>query len=142
MILVDANLLIYAQNVDFPQHNRAVSWWDAQLSGGESTGLCWPVVSSYIRICTNARLFSRPLSADEAAECVERWLAQPNVAVLVPTSQHWTVFRRQMTSINAQADLVMDARLAALALEYDCDLYSTDSDFARFAEVRWVNPLA
>ncbi len=142
MILVDANLLIYAQNADFPQHRRAVRWWDAQLSGGERTGLCWQVVSSFLRICTNARLFSRPLSTEEASECVDRWLAQPNIAMLVPTSRHWPTFHRQLTSTNAQADLVMDARLAALALEHDCALYSTDSDFARFPEVRWVNPLA
>ena len=142
MILVDANLLIYAQNSDFPQHGRAIDWWDAQLSGGEPTGLCWQVVASFLRICTNARLFPRPLSTEEAATCVDRWMDQPNLSMLTPTSQHWATFRGQMSYVNAQADLIMDARLAALALEYDCAIYSTDSDFARFPEVRWVNPLA
>jgi len=38
-------------------------------------------------------------------------------------------------------NLIADALLAAVAVEHGLAVYSADSDFARFPEVEWVNPL-
>jgi hypothetical protein len=43
---------------------------------------------------------------------------------------------------NATANLVSDAHPAALAVEHNCVLASTDTDFARFRGLKWRNPLA
>lgn len=142
MILVDANILLYAVDADAPRHERAVTWWDGRLSRGEATGLCWPTLTAFLRISTNPRLYRRPLTTEEASGRVNAWLACPCVRVLVPTSRHWEVVQRQLEVSQARADLVMDAHLAALAVQHDCGLASTDADFAKFPEVRWVNPLA
>ena len=141
MILVDANLLLYAKNSSLAQHERARAWWDNQLSGADPVGLSWQTITAFLRISTNPRLFPRPLSIHEAAATVESWLAQPCVRILQPTSKHWLLFRGQLHAVNAQADLVMDAFLAALAVEHACELCSTDTDFARFPGLRWRNPL-
>jgi uncharacterized protein len=142
LILVDANLLLYAEDKRSPFHSKARTWWDAQLSGASPACLCWPVLSAFLRIATNRRVFDRPLAVDEAIVRVQSWLDQPNVRVVNPTERHWQFFREMLVSGKATANLVADAHLAALALEHGCELNSTDSDFSRFPKLKWRNPLA
>ena len=141
MILVDANLLLYAEDSLSAQHIAAREWWDAQWSGVEPVALCWPVLTAFIRIGTNVRLHRRPLTLKEATERVQSWLDQPCVRIIQPTEQHWAMLQKMLRGGNATANLVSDAHLAALALEHNCALQSSDADFARFPGLRWKNPL-
>lgn len=142
MILVDANLLLYAEDSLSEHHEPARVWWDAQLSGSAPVGLCWPVVSAFIRIGTNARLHQRPLTLKEATERVQSWFNQPCVRVVQPTDQHWTLFQQMLREGKAVGNLVSDAHLAALAVEHNGVLYSSDADFSRFKGLKWKNPIA
>ena len=142
MILVDVNLLLYAEDSLSPHHDAARRWWDEQLSNSAPVCLCWPVITAFIRIATNARLHQRPLTIKEAIGRVQSWFEQPCVHVINPTEQHWPIFQRLLSEGNATANLVSDAHLAALAIEHNCQLQSTDSDFARFSELKWRNPIA
>jgi len=141
MILVDANILLYAEDSASEHHEAARTWWDGQLSGSEAVGLCWPVLNAFIRIGTNARLHRRPLTLKEAAERVQSWFNQPCVGIVQPTDQHWIIFQKMLHSGNASGNLVSDAHLAALAAEHNCALYSTDADFSRFRGLKWKNPI-
>ena len=141
MIFVDANLLLYAEDSASPHHSVAREWWDEQLSGTEPVALCWPVLTAFIRIATNARLHRRPLTLKEAVERVQSWLDQPCVRLVQPTDQHWSIFQKLLRGGSATANLVSDAHLAALAVEHNCTLHSTDADFARFPGLRWKNPI-
>lgn len=141
MILVDANLLLYAEDSLSARHDAARDWWDARLSGEESICLSWPVLQAFIRIGTNARLHQRPLTLTEACERVQSWLDQPCVRMIQPTDSHWGLFQRMLKDGNAGGNLVSDAHLAALAIEHNCVLYSTDTDFSRFPGLKWENPI-
>jgi uncharacterized protein len=141
LILVDANLLLYAENRDAPEHGKAREWWDDQLSGAAPVCLCWPVLSAFLRIATNRRVYARPLSLDEATARVNEWLAQPCVRVVNPTENHWATFREMLRAGKAVGNLVADAHLAALAVEHGCLLCSTDADFRRFPKLKCCNPL-
>ncbi len=142
MILVDANILLYAENSLHSLNRKARTWWDDQLSGSGSVCLCWTVLSAFIRIGTNPRVFEAPLSLEQAVARVQSWLEQPCTRVVRPTDRHWTVFQEMLSDGQAVANLVTDAHLAALAIEHGCRLASTDSDFARFSKLKWMNPLA
>ena len=142
MILVDANILLYAEDSLSEHHEAARTWWDEQLSGSDPVALCWPALTAFIRIGTNARLHRRPLTLKEAIERVQSWLEQPCVRLIHTTEQHWPLFQQMLRAGNASANLVSDAHLAALALEHNCVLYSTDADFARFRGLKWKNPIA
>lgn len=142
MILVDANILLYAEDSLSARHGAAREWWDRQLSGTEPVALCWPVLTAFIRIGTNVRLHRRPLTLREAVERTQSWFDQPCVRLIQPTDQHWPIFQNLLRSGNAVANLVSDAHLAALAVEHNCVLHSTDGDFARFHGLKWENPLA
>ena len=142
MILVDANILLYAEDYLQSRHQQARAWWDSQLSGTGVVCLCWTVLSAFIRIGTNPRVFEHPLSLEQALARVQSWLDQPCTRVVLPTERHWTVFKQVLTDGQAVANLVTDAHMAALAIEHGCELASTDSDFARFPKLKWRNPLA
>jgi toxin-antitoxin system PIN domain toxin len=141
VILIDANILLYAEDELSPYHSVARAWWDAQLSGSSPVCLCWLVLNAFIRIGTNPRVFERPLSLDAAIARTQSWLDQPCTRIVQPTERHWLVFQRMLREGQAGGNLVTDAYLAALAVEHGCELNSTDSDFSRFPGVRWRNPL-
>jgi uncharacterized protein len=142
MILVDANLPLYTVNHFTEHHAAAKKWWDAQLSGVETVGLSWQVIHAFIRISSHQKIFPRPLTLNEAIERVQSWLDQPCVRILQPTENHWTIFQQMLRAGRATANLVSDAHLAALAVEHNCILCSTDIDFARFRGLKWKNPIA
>lgn len=142
MILVDANLLLYAVNSAAAQHEAARRWLDATLSGTEETGFAWPVILAFLRIATHPGLFPRPLSISAAASKVEAWLEQPVARVLDPSTGHWTRLSELLRQTQCAGNLIQDAHLAALAMEHGAALCSSDVDFSRFPGLSWHNPLA
>jgi toxin-antitoxin system PIN domain toxin len=142
MILVDANILLYAEDELSAQHGAAKEWWDRQLSGTAPVCLCWTVMDAFIRLASNSRIFENPLSAKQAIARVQGWLDQPCTRVVEATERHWQVFQQMLNDGQALGNLVTDAHLAALAIQHGCELMSTDADFARFARVKSRNPLA
>ncbi len=142
MILVDANLLVYAYAREVPQHEEARRWLDEQLNGSFKVGLPWPSVLAFTRLISNPRIFERPVAPADAWKQVEEWLGLARAWVPLPTDQHCQILARLIDQIGSRANLVPDAHLAALALEHGLTLCSTDGDFARFPELDWVNPLA
>ena len=141
MIVVDANLLIYAYDLDSAHHKKSLSWLEGVLSGVEAAGLPWQSVSAFLRVVTNRRLSGMRVTVEQAVQVVEEWLQQPNVQILVPGDQHWSVLRRMILEGRASGPLVSDAQIAALTIEYGGVLYTADRYFARFPGLRWKNPL-
>lgn len=141
MILVDANLLLYAYNADAPSHAASRAWLEEALSSPAPFGLAWQTIMAFIRIATHGRAFPEPLTLDEAVEIVGEWLDRPNVTLLEPGERHWSILVRMLAVGQAAGALAMDAALAALAVEHGATLYTTDRDFARFTGLSVVNPL-
>jgi toxin-antitoxin system PIN domain toxin len=141
VILVDANLLLYAYDPDSPEHEVSRLWLEDILSGRELVRFAWVTLWAFIRIATNPRVFLRPLSAVEAHAIVASWLRQPNAGVLEPGDRHLELLASLLTDGQASGPLVMDAALAAIAIEHGATLCSTDRDFSRFDALDWCNPL-
>jgi len=141
MILVDTNILLYAEDRLSPHHEESRQWWDAQLSGESPVCLCWSILNSFIRVSTNRQIFKKPLTMKQAVMRVQSWIDQPCVRLIHPTESHRQIFQDMLLEGQAKANLVVDAHLAALAIEYGCVLYSTDSDFSRFPKLKWKNLL-
>jgi hypothetical protein len=141
VILVDANLLLYAYHPRAEQHEASRIWLEATLSGSALVRFAWLTVWAFLRIATNPRAFARPLSASEAEAVVSSWLAQPSAGILEPGERHWDILRGLMREGQATGPLVMDAVIAAIAVEHGATLCTTDRDFARFSGLKWANPL-
>jgi toxin-antitoxin system PIN domain toxin len=141
MILVDANLLLYAAMEDAPRHAAARTWLEARMNGVARVGLPWESLLAFCRLTTNPRVFGRPLDIDTAWRQVRAWLDVPVAWIPTPTERHADALGRLLAATNATANLVPDAHLAALAIEHGLTLCTTDGDFARFPGLRWENPL-
>ena len=141
MILVDANLLVYAHVTSLAQHEKARAWLDDRINGAAPVGLPWPSLLAFARIISNPRIFDRPVAVSAAWGQVESWLAAKSVWIPLPTERHQQVLGPLLAHTASRANLVPDAHLAALAIEHGLRLCSTDGDFARFHGLEWANPL-
>lgn len=126
LIVPDVNLLLYAHVTGFPEHAKARRA---------------PALFGFVRLATNAQVFDRPLGVDDALRHVERWMSRPHVRFVVPGPHHLDATFRLLRALGAAGNLTSDAQLAALAIEHQGELHSNDTDFARFAGLRWVKPL-
>ena len=142
MIVLDANILLYAYDTASPHHAKARAWVERAFSGATPIGLPWQTASAFLRIMTNPKLSGERFSLSEAVEVIDRWLEQPNIRPLAPGDDHWPLFRQMMIEGQASGPLITDAQLAALTIEYGGVLHTTDRDFARFPGLRWKNPLS
>ncbi|HHW77534.1 MAG TPA: type II toxin-antitoxin system VapC family toxin [Xanthomonadaceae bacterium] len=142
MMLIDANILIYAYDGSSPLHHAAKPWLEKTLSGAEPIRMAWMTILAFLRITTHRKIFANPYSVSEAAAIVNDWLAQPCMGILQPTARHWPILTVLLRDGQATGPLVMDAYLAALAIEHGATLCSTDQDFTRFNRLKLVNPLA
>lgn len=141
MILIDANLLLYAYNPDAREHEPARRWLESVLSGPAPVRFAWITLLAFLRIATSPRVFSHPLTPEEVTAVVASWLEQPATGVVDAGPQHWTILAGLLVEGQAKGPLVMDAHLAALAIEHGATLCTTDRDFTRFDGLRHVNPL-
>ena len=142
MILVDANLLVYAFAKDLPQHERARAWLDGQLNGPTRVGMPWVSLLAFVRLVSNPRIFERPATVTRARQQVLEWLSADRTWIPQATEAHAKVLTDVLGEIGGRANLVPDAHLAALAIEHGLTVCSSDGDFARFSGIRWINPIA
>lgn len=141
MILVDANILIYAFDIDSPRHEIARKWLDDSLGNASRVALPWLSLLAFLRIVTNPRAMHRAASMAAARAQVRSWLASPIAWIPQPGERHAEILDGLLAASGVQGNLVMDAHIAALAIEHGLLVYSADSDFARFPGMRWINPL-
>ncbi len=143
MIIPDANILLYAYVPSFKEHKNAKKWLETLLSDNkEVVGLAWQTITAFLRIGTNPRIFQKPFQITEAEKRLNQLFAHPLVQTVVPTEKHWRIFSEILREEQITADLVMDAHLAALAIEHNATIATTDRDFLRFSKiVKTVNPL-
>ncbi len=141
-MLIDANILLLAVDAGSQHHSRVASWLVAQLSGDRRVGLPWESVGAFLRISTHPRASDHPLTPAAAWGFVQDWLAVPNVWIPVPTDRHASVLGGLIDRYQLSGNLIPDAHLAAIAIQHGLEICSADTDFARFTEVRWRNPLA
>ncbi len=141
MIVVDANILLYAYDVSSQHHDAARRWLESTLSGSDLVGFAWVTLLAFLRIGTDHRAFTSPLAPEEAVASVSEWLARPNVVVLQPGERHWEILSQMLIEAQIRGPLTMDAHLASLAIEHGATLYTTDRDFTRFPRLKTFNPL-
>jgi toxin-antitoxin system PIN domain toxin len=141
-MLVDANILLFAVDHRSPFHDRAREWLTERLNGPGRLGFPWPSLVAFLRISTHPSASDRPLGPPEAWRHISEWLAADPAWIPVPTHRHAQVLGSLISTYHLRGNLIVDADLAALAIEHGLGVASADTDFARFTEVRWENPLA
>ena len=142
MIIPDINLLLYASFSAFEEHVAARTWFEGLMNGETPVGIAAPALFGFVRISTNPRVFEPPMAVDAAVARVEQWLGRPHVQLLLPGPRHLEIAFSLLRRMGSAGNLTTDVQLAALAIEHQAELHSNDTDFGRFAQLRWVNPFA
>lgn len=142
MIVPDLNVLVYAYNADSLRHEAAKLWWEDTLNGQRPIGFAWATLLGFLRVMTQRRILERPMKTADAIRTVSDWLAQPGVQIVTPGDGHARILFDLIGEAGTAGNLTTDAHLAALAIEYQAEIASADTDFARFPRLRWFNPLA
>ncbi len=140
MVIVDANVLLYAVNSAAIQHAVSRDWLDDVLGGREPVGFAWTALLAFLRLATHPAIFPRPMTPETATGIVRAWLVQPAAVVIEPTPRHADVLAGLLVEAGTGGNLVSDAHLAALAIEHGATISTFDGDFGRFAGVRWERP--
>ena len=141
MIIPDINLLVYARNRDDVRYEAARSWWGNLLEGEENIGIPLAVSVGFIRLTTNSTVMSPPMTSEQAVSIVRSWLQKPHVMALDAGPVHFDHLQECLEAAGRAGRFVTDAHLAALSLDHDAEIHSTDQDFRMFPNVRWRNPL-
>lgn len=140
--LVDANVLLYAVDSTSRFHERSSRWLEDALNADERVGIPWQSLSAFLRIATHPRASDRPLTPAHAWAMVRAWLDAPASWVPRPGPRHAEILGRLLVDLDLRGSLVSDATLAALCVEHGLAMVSADSDFARFTELTWIDPLS
>jgi hypothetical protein len=142
VIVPDINLLVHAYNSESRVHRPSRAWWEGLLNGVQTVGLPWVTILGFIRLTTHRQVLAQPLRSADACAFVRAWLAQPYVAILHPGDRHPEILFGLLEQLGTGGNLTTDAHLAALCIEHQAELHSTDADFSRFPGLRWKNPVA
>jgi len=142
VILVDVNVLVYAHRSDAPDHDRYRAWLETILNADAAYGVCDLALSSFLRIVTHPRIFQQPSPLESALAFATTVRDRPNCVVIAPGNRHWEIFTRLCRKTGAKGNLIVDAYLAALAIESGSEWITTDRDYARFPDLRWRHPHA
>jgi len=141
VILLDVNLLLYAHNAGAREHARAAPWLKGVFTGDETVAFSWETILGFLRLATAPKLFARPLELDEAVGIIGDWLDLDNVVIVGPHERHWQILRGLLPDSRSRGSLIMDAHLAALAIEHGATLCTNDRDFLRFPGLKVEFPL-
>lgn len=143
MVILDSNILVYAIMPIFSQHETIKNWLgDALSNGDEVVGITWQVAASFLRVSTNRRVFDNPLSISDASTVLSDFFDHPMILLVDPTDRHWNIYSELLKELVLSGDIVMDARIAALAIEHGASVVSCDRDFRRFSDhVKIINPI-
>ncbi len=141
-MLVDANVLLFAVHRGSRFHEAARDWLTEQLNGARRVGFPWQSIAAFLRIATHPRAFDRPLEPATAWARASDWLRAEPAWIPQPGNRHAEILGDLIERYEVRGNLIPDAQLAALAIEHGLTVISADTDFARFTEIRWENPLA
>lgn len=132
MILPDVNVLVYAYRPDAQHHDQARRWLNAVVEGDATFALSKLVLSAFVRIVTNRKIYREPTPIDHAFAFCDNLFSQPHCTIVEPSAPHWAIFQRLCIETNTSGNSLTDAWFAALAIEWGCEWVTFDRDFRRF----------
>ena len=141
MRAVDTNVLVYAEITGSRHHRRARAVLRELVEGEPPWALPWPCAYEFLRVVTHPRVYHPPVPLEVALADLGAILASPSLLMLGETDRHAEALDHTVRAAGATGNLLHDAHIAALCLEHGVkELITGDRDFARFRDLRVVNP--
>ena len=142
MLLLDANILIYAFRSDSPHHAACYGWLTGVLAGEEPVATTSVVELALLRISTLSALGTASAAPADVCRFLASLRQQSWTVRIEPGEHHLKLFQDFCAKLKLRGNDMNDAFLAALALEYDATLVTADKGFSRFPGLRILDPTA
>ena len=140
---IDVNILLYGSDESSPFHSRAVTFLESCATRDEPIYLCYLTLMSYMRMATHPRIFTNPLTPNEALKNVDRLAKLPHVRLISERVGYLELYRDVTKNASVRANLVPDAHLASILRQHGVPTLYTNNvdDFKRFGSLDMRNPL-
>lgn len=142
MLLPDVHTLVYAHRGEAKDHPRYKRWLEELIGSGSPYGMSPLVLSGFVRVVTNPKVFIKPSTLDQALTFVDSVSKAGNCVIINPGAAHLDIFIDLCRKSNAKGNLVADAYLAAISIESNSEWVTADRDFTRFNGLKWRHPLS
>ena len=136
----DVNVLVGALHEESPDHEWLAEWMEDVINGDFPLSLSSLVVGGLVRVVTNPRIFTHPMTPDMVLTTCEMLLGSGRAVIAYPGERHFAISSSLCRAANARGNLVSDAQHAALAIETNATWVSLDEDFALFPGLKWEKP--
>ena len=138
---IDVNVLLYASHRASELHIPARRFLESCAAGPEILCLAWPTLMSYLRMATQSRIFSAPLSPDEALGNIAALIGLSHVRAVSELEGFLEAYKHVVGDMSVRGNLVPDAHLAAILFQHGVRvLYSHDRDFRKFRSLEVRDP--
>jgi toxin-antitoxin system PIN domain toxin len=142
LIALDSNLLVYAHRAEAERHSDTFPIVETLAEGRAPWAIPFPCIHEFLRNVTDARIYERPSSLDEALDQVAAWAASPALRLLREGETHLELLGDVAREGRVRGAMIHDARIAAICLEHGVsELWTADRDFGRFPSLKTRNPL-
>lgn len=141
LLLPDVNVLLHSHRRSTPESEAVQEWFVDAVNSRRAIALSDQVIAGFVRVATNPKAYHPPTPLSKAIEFVDGLITQPNCTIVGSGPLHWEILRETLMTADARGNLVTDANIAALAIEYGFTIITRDRDFARFDNIRWLDPL-
>jgi toxin-antitoxin system PIN domain toxin len=143
-VIPDVNLVVAAFRSDHVHHHVARKWLlQARLdcaAGAETLVLLPIVISGFLRLVTNGRVFTTPDSIEDAVAFVDAILESPGTE-LKTAEDDWPLLRDKLLTLRLVGNAVADAAIASMVQALSEHLVTFDRDFGRLLPARDVTLL-
>jgi toxin-antitoxin system PIN domain toxin len=143
MFVLDTNVLVYAAEMDCPEHEKCRELVERCRKEVSPWYLTWGIVYEFLRVVTHPRVSRRPWGVKDAWGFIQALISSPSLDFLVHTDRHEAIAEQTMGEVpGLRGNLLHDAHTAILMREHGIHrIYTRDADFHRFAFLEVVDPL-
>ena len=143
MRVVDTNILLYAADNDSEFHVPCRRLLENLREDSVPSYLNWSICYEFLRVSTHPRVFRSPWNSGLAWSFIESVLAGPGFAILTETSRHQAILEQTMAELpGLRGNILHDVHTAVIMREHGINqIYTRDTDFARFPFLTIIDPL-
>jgi len=140
--LIDANVLIYAVDIDFPYHETAKEIRDLALFGKIECCLCPQVLLEFFSVSTNPRRVFNPVSTQDALAEIQRYLNSLFIRMIYPPPDGLKGLLKLYERYSVQSQEIFDLYLIVTMLANNVrNVYTFDDTvFRKFKEIEVLIP--
>ena len=140
--LLDANVLVYASNLDSPRYSVAQDLREKARTGEIKACVCPQVLYEFFSVITDSRRVDHPLSPEQAIAEVDKYYKAKKIRKIYPQKATDRRIIELVRRYGVRRQEIFDVKLVATMLDNNVSAIYTGNKahFKRFKEVGVIDP--